>query len=523
MLHIQDYIIVEAYTNKLVISKNEYVDTDEIYDDIMNTFGATYHSVTKFDERAHKLAYIIFDYITKTDDIVILSGQDSEDNVKKESNSYLKLNRSTFVKMKRVYDIDNAIEIDDKTYNVDMNASTVSIINDKHQSVHVAKIGDGSSSLTTQQQENFVCTVINYILSQNIDVDTLLNEYSNTNDFFALTLSALELDESSDIAKKIKNSAWHNSFLGTCKVILELLRGKTYSDYQVKRIDDAVGNATGAVKAYLDLVDVLRKPLNQNRNNITTADILLYNKNEQQSADLIKKITDSVQDQIKDNNTVDSVEKSDAQLKQIRTNIKRQLINLWKEHGIVGISLKKTNKNAGYQYCNFDANIDAKVIVSDYDVDVKENRTSIYINCDAKIVKDTITNTKDENGNVVENIDDKLSKDLLSADNELAKEFTLKGKTIITIRSFGDNNFGADIKIGKSPTLGKVQANTYRRVFNKLINNKEDTSKVQYSAVKQFLASIQEDNPESLNGEFAKLIASGIKVNNFALPFILTK
>ena len=241
MLHIQDYIIVEAYTNKLVISKNEYVDTDEIYDDIMNTFGATYHSVTKFDERAHKLAYIIFDYITKTDDIVILSGQDSEDNVKKESNSYLKLNRSTFVKMKRVYDIDNAIEIDDKTYNVDMNASTVSIINDKHQSVHVAKIGDGSSSLTTQQQENFVCTVINYILSQNIDVDTLLNEYSNTNDFFALTLSALELDESSDIAKKIKNSAWHNSFLGTCKVILELLRGKTYSDYQVKRIDDAVG------------------------------------------------------------------------------------------------------------------------------------------------------------------------------------------------------------------------------------------------------------------------------------------
>jgi hypothetical protein len=513
-------MIVEAYTTKLVISKNEYKKATDIYDGIISTFGAIYKTTTNFDARSNKLAYLIFDYITKTNDTVILSGQDSE---KKNTNNYLKLNRSSFKKMKLFYDRENAFDIEGETYNVGFGKDSVNIINNKHQSITVAKEGDGSNSLTTQQQENFVCTVINYILSQNIDWDELLRQYNDTNKFLALVLSALELDESSDIAKKIKNSAWHNSFLGTCKVILELLEGKTYSDYQVKRIDDTVGNATGVVKTYLDLVDVLRKPLNQNRNNITTADILLYNKNEQQSADLIKKITDSVQDQIKDNNTVNSVEKSDAQLKEVRKSIKEQLIGLWKEHGIVGISLKKTNKNAGYQYCNFDANIDAKVVVFGYDIDVKENRTSIYIKCDEKIVKETITNTKDENGNVVENIDDKLSKDILSTDDEQKKKFILKGKTTITIRSFGNNNFGADIKIGKSPTLGKVQANTYRRIFNKLINNKEDTSKVQYSTVKQFLASIQEDNPESLNSEFAKLIASGIKVNNFALPFILIK
>ncbi len=520
MLHIQDYIITEAYTTKLVISKNEYNNATDIYDGIIGTFGNVYRSVKNFEERARKLAYLIFDYITKTNDTVILSGQDSE---KKNTNNYLKLNRSSFKRMKLFYDREDAFDIEGERYNVGFGKNSVSIINNKHQSITVAKEGDGSNSLTTWQQENFVCTVINYILSQNIDYKELIQQYSRPNEFLALVLTALELDESSDIAKKIKNNAWHNSFLGTCKVILELLEGKNYDDYQVKRIDDTVGNATGAVKAYLDLVDVLRKPLNQNRNNITTADILLYNKNEEESINLIKKITDSVQDQIKDNNTVDSAEKSDDQLKQIRTNIKRQLINLWKEHGIVGISLKKTNKNAGYQYCNFDANIDAKVVVFGYDIDVKENRTSIYINCDEKIVKDNITNTKDENGRVVESIDDKLSKDILSTDDELKKEFVLKGKTTITIRSFGNNNFGADIKIGKAPTLGKVQANTYRRVFNKLINNKEDTSKVQYSVVKEYLADIQEDNTKDLNSEFAKLIASGIKVNNFALPFILIK
>lgn len=520
MLHIQDYMITEAYTTKLVVTADEYDDAGAIYDDILSTFGEIYKSKTNFDERARKLAYLIFDYITKTNDSVILSGQDSE---KKDSNSYLKLNRSSFKKMKQFYDSEDAFNIDGETYNVGFGGNTISIINNKHQSIKVAREGDGSSSLTTQQQENFVCTVINYILSQNIGYKELLEKYSSPNEFLALVLTALELDESSDIAKKIKNSAWHNSFLGTCKVILELLEGKNYADYRVRRIDDTVGNAAGAVKAYLDLVDVLRKPLNQNRNNITTADIILYNKNEQESVNLIKKITDSVQDQIKDNNTVDSVEKSDDQLKQVRKSIKEQLIGLWKDNGIVGISLKKTNKNAGYQYCNFDANIDAKVVVSNYDIDVKENRTSIYINCAAKIVKDNIANTKDENGKVVESIDDELSKDLLSTDNELTKEFTLKGKLIITIRSFGNNNFGADIKIGKAPTLGKVQANTYRRVFNKLINNKEETSKVQYSVVKEYLDNIQDDNPGELNNEFAKLITSGIKVNNFALPFILIK
>ena len=164
--------------------------------------------------------------------------------------------------------------------------------------------------------------------------------------------------------------------------------------------------------------------------------------------------------------------------------------------------------------------------MSNYEIDVKDKRTSIYINCDAEIVKDNVANAKDENGKVVETVEsigDDLSKELVSTDNEEDKEFTLNSKTRITIRSFGNNNFGADITIGKAPTLGKVQANTYREVFNKLINNKEDsTSKVAYTDIKEFIKGIQDDN-KKLNNDFAKLIASGIKVNNFALPFILIK
>lgn len=78
MLHIQDYIITEAYTTKLVISKNEYNNATDIYDGIIGTFGNVYRSVKNFEERARKLAYLIFDYITKANDTVILSGQDSE-------------------------------------------------------------------------------------------------------------------------------------------------------------------------------------------------------------------------------------------------------------------------------------------------------------------------------------------------------------------------------------------------------------------------------------------------------------
>ena len=162
--------------------------------------------------------------------------------------------------------------------------------------------------------------------------------------------------------------------------------------------------------------------------------------------------------------------------------------------------------------------------MSGYEIDVKKERTSIYINCDAKIVKDNVANAKDESGKVIESIGDDLSKELVSTDNEEDKKFALKGKTRITIRSFGNNNFGADITIGRGPTLGKVQANTYRSVFNKLINDKVDsTSKVQYSTIKNLMMDIKDNNTTELKDEFAKLIASGIKVNNFALPFILIK
>ena len=531
MLHIQDYInntiITEAYTNKLVVSAVDYKKPNVIYSAIVDRFGDMYKSVANFDERSKYLSYIIHDYISKTNDTVILSGQDNNKVVQsnKESN-YLKLNRSSFAKMKQLYDTENVIKIDNEIYSITISDRVVSIGSDESKSITVAINGDGSDSLTTQQQENFVCTVINHILElDNISVDNLLEQYSNANDLLSLVLSALNLEESSDIAKRIKNSNWHNSFLGTCKVILELLGGE-YSDYCVKRIDDTKENKNDVVRAYLELVDVLRKPLNQNRNNVTTADILLYKKNETESADLIRQITASVQAQIKDNSTVDKTEKSDDQLKAIRTNIKRQLIALWEKHKIVGISLKKTDKNAGYEYCNFNANVDADVEVSNYEIDVKDKRTSIYINCDAEIVKDNVANAKDENGKVVETVEsigDDLSKELVSTDNEEDKEFTLNSKTRITIRSFGNNNFGADITIGKAPTLGKVQANTYREVFNKLINNKEDsTSKVAYTDIKEFIKGIQDDN-KKLNNDFAKLIASGIKVNNFALPFILIK
>lgn len=523
MLHIQDYIITEAYTNKLVVSAVDYNEPNVIYSAIVDRFDDMYKSVANFNERAKYLSYIIHDYISKTDDTVILSGQDNTKVVqnKKESN-YLKVNRSSFAKMKQLYDAENVIKIDGKSYSITISDRIVSIGSVEEKSIIVAINGDGSDSLTTQQQENFVCTVINKILEQNLDVDTLLKQYSKPNDLLSLVLSALNLEESSDIAKRIKNSNWCNSFLGTCKVILELLGGD-YSDYCVKRIDDTKENKNDVVRAYLELVDVLRKPLNQNRNNVTTADILLYKKNEQQSVNLIKKITDSVQAQIKDNSTVDKTEKSDAQLKEIRNSIKEQLIALWEKHKIVGISLKKTDKNASYEYCNFDANIDTNVVVSGYEIDVKKERTSIYINCDAKIVKDNVANTKDESGKVIESIGDDLSKELVSTDNEEDKKFALKGKTRITIRSFGNNNFGADITIGRAPTLGKVQANTYRSVFNKLINGKEDASKVQYSTIKNLMTDIKDNNTTELKDEFAKLIASGIKVNNFALPFILIK
>ena len=397
MLHIQDYIITEAYTNKLVVSVADYTEPNVIYSAIVDRFGDMYKSVTNFNERANKLSYIIHDYISKTDDTVILSGQDNNKVIQssKESN-YLKVNRSSFAKMKQLYDTENVIKIDGESHSITISDRIVSIGRSEEKSITVAINGDGSDSLTTQQQENFVCTVINHILElDNISVDNLLEQYSKPNDLLSLVLSALNLEESSDIAKRIKNSNWCNSFLGTCKVILELLRGKEYSDYCVKRIDDTKENKNDVVRAYLELVDVLRKPLNQNRNNVTTADILLYKKNEQQSVNLIKKITASVQAQIKDNSTVDKTEKSDDQLKAIRTNIKRKLIDLWEKHKIVGISLKKTDKNASYEYCNFDANIDTNVVVSGYEIDVKKERTSIYINCDAKIVKDNVANTKD--------------------------------------------------------------------------------------------------------------------------------
>lgn len=525
MLHIQDYIITEAYTNKLVVSVADYTEPNVIYSAIVDRFGDMYKSVANFNERANKLSYIIYDYISKTDNTVILSGQDNNKVVQssKESN-YLKLNRSSFVKMKQLYDTENVIKIDGKSYSINLSDRVVSIGSDENKSITVAINGDGSDSLTTQQQENFVCTVINHILAlDDINVDNLLEQYSKPTDLLSLVLSALNLEESSDIAKRIKNSNWCNSFLGTCKVILELLGGDC-SDYCVKRIDDTKENKNDVVRAYLELVDVLRKPLNQNRNNVTTADILLYKKNEQQSVNLIKKITDSVQAQIKDNSTVDKTEKSDDQLKAIRKHIKEQLIDLWEKHKIVGISLKKTDKNASYEYCNFDANIDTNVVVSGYEIDVKKERTSIYINCDAKIVKDNVANTKDESGKVIESIGGDLSKELVSTDNEEDKKFALKGKTRITIRSLGNNNFGADITIGRAPTLGKVQANTYRSVFNKLINDKVDsTSKVQYSTIKNLMTDIKDNNTTELKDEFAKLIASGIKVNNFALPFILIK
>ena len=531
MLHIQDYInntiITEAYTNKLVVSAVDYKKPNDIYSAIVDRFGDMYKSVANFDERSKYLSYIIHDYISKTNDTVILSGQDNNKVVQsnKESN-YLKLNRSSFAKMKQLYDTENVIKIDNETYSITISDRIVSVGGDEEKSIIVAINGDGSDSLTTQQQENFVCTVINRILEQNLDYKELLKQYSRPNDLLSLVLSALNLEESSDIAKRIKNSNWHNSFLGTCKVILELLPKDEYSNYCVKRIDDTKENKNDVVRAYLELVDVLRKPLNQNRNNVTTADILLYKKDEKESADLIRQITATVQAQIKDNNTVDKTEKSDAQLKEIRNSIKEQLIALWEKHKIVGISLKKTDKNAGYEYCNFNANVDADVEVSNYEIDVKDKRTSIYINCDAEIVKDNVANAKDENGKVVETVEsigDDLSKELVSTDNEEDKEFTLNGKTRITIRSFGNNNFGADITIGKAPTLGKVQANIYRSVFNKLINGKEDASKVQYSAIKNLMMDIKDDNTTELKDEFAKLIAFGIKVNNFALPFILIK
>ena len=37
------------------------------------------------------------------------------------------------------------------------------------------------------------------------------------------------------------------------------------------------------------------------------------------------------------------------------------------------------------------------------------------------------------------------------------------------------------------------------------------------------MTDIKDNNTTELKDEFAKLIASGIKVNNFALPFILIK
>lgn len=418
MLHIQDYIITEAYTNKLVVSVADYTEPNVIYSAIVDRFGNMYKSVANFNERANKLSYIIYDYISKTDNTVILSGQDNNKVVQssKESN-YLKLNRSSFAKMKQLYDAENVIKIDGKSYSINLSDRVVSIGSDESKSITVAINGDGSDSLTTQQQENFVCTVINHILASNITVKELLNTYSEPTKLLELILSILELEDSSDIAKRIKNNNWCNSFLGTCKVILELLGGD-YSDYCVKRIDDTKENKNDVVRAYLELVDVLRKPLNQNRNNVTTADILLYKKNETESADLIRQITASVQAQIKDNSTVDKTEKSDDQLKTIRTNIKRQLITLWEKHKIVGISLKKTDKNASYEYCNFDANIDTNVVVSGYEIDVEEKRTSIYINCDAKIVKDNVANVKDESGKIIESIGDDLSKELVSTDNE---------------------------------------------------------------------------------------------------------
>ena len=113
-------------------------------------------------------------------------------------------------------------------------------------------------------------------------------------------------------------------------------------------------------------------------------------------------------------------------------------------------------------------------------------------------------------------------------DEDTLHDIKLGDGTKITIRSFGEKSpIGCDITLSNQPTLGKVGADTFREFCSVITGKNKDLFKGYNNKdkirdlLRLKLSEIKDLN--SLKAYIIKLIESGIKINNFALPFILIK
>nr|DAN98533.1 MAG TPA: hypothetical protein [Caudoviricetes sp.] len=582
MLHIHDFLsnqINEAYTERADI--DDYSSIEKINDTIQNKIDSieNFSNTERLKVYCNVIAVILYHTLQKTKGTVFLSFNPDE----KKDSKYPKINRSSINLINKALDnktIKDVIlkdinelglldgTITDVTISGSKDSTKLNVKSGKDVTI-IGLFGNGSSGkLSTKDQETFVCNVFNALAEgirdgQNTDLDSLseATKFVNGTTFDRLVkiLDILNIDNV-DINNKAETvtsedpkvkelinaikSGWDISFFKTCELIFRILKTKNVDikDYKLIRFDDTIRNGDSLIcKKYLELVNTIAKPLGLERNNVTTADALLYN-NSQEAVitmdNILKKIKkfyttnkSDGKDNINDNVDKQKMTADDAITEH--SQIVSMLSDLWKKHNIIGISLKKTDENAKAYRCNFSDKDNIRTYIDVSNIlfkPAKENATGVgTITCDAEIKTDSIdVEGQIKDCKVQHSLLDIIKESANGGDEEVLHDIKLGDNIKITIRSFGEKTpIGADITLSNQPTLGKVSSETFRHFCSTVTGQNKEMFKGYNNKdeIRDLLRSKLNDKSvlSKLDAEVVKLIESGIKVNNFALPFILIK
>ena len=398
MLHIQDYMITEAYTERAYI--NDYSSKEVIFDTIQSTIDNidNFSNTDQLKKYCEIISIILYHALRKTNGSVFLSF----DPYNTSETKYPKISRSSIsiiskaltdkvIKNDILRELNALKFYDEKITDIKVSEgkySKLSIYKGK-DGIILGNFGNGSGGkLSTKGQETFVCNVFNSLAEgikegENTDLDSVAeaSKFVNRDEFDRLIkiLDILGIENINvDSEKKVVTSddkhtqelinaiksGWDISFFKTCELIFKILKAKKVNikEYKLVRFDDTIRTGDSEIcKQYLELVNAIAKPLGIERNNVTTADALLYNNSNDAIAameSILKKVktfytinkTDG-KDNINDSTDKQKMTPEVADEKHVE--IIHDLINLWKVHNIIGISLKKTDENAKAYRCNF--------------------------------------------------------------------------------------------------------------------------------------------------------------------------